>query len=299
MQKIAIEELAEVPHRIPDDIQTLKNWIRLQPHLKARTEDQFLVQFLRGSKYSLEKAKKKIDYFFALKSKCPELFGLTNVDDPDFRRFHNVKSVFVLPNPLKGCGPRIFMSRFTFGPEEFSAPDVLRYGTALNEIAIMSDPYACIYGTIFLLDFDKATIAHLMIFTPSLVKKIIKFFESSLPLRIKGVFIINLSSYALSLFTMLLQYAPEKLRSRIYLCGTDTSVLEEQLPRKYFPVEYGGENGSLDQLCQDFNKVWDEYREYFKQNAEYGTDESLRLGKKIDFDDDLGIGGSFRKLDVD
>lgn len=68
---------------------------------------------------------------------------------------------------------------------------------------------------------------------------------------------------------------------------------------KYFPEEYGGENGNLQLIAQEYNKLWDEYRDYFKQNAEFGTDEHLRPGKPIDFDGLFGMCGSFRKINVD
>ncbi|XP_013105429.2 alpha-tocopherol transfer protein-like isoform X1 [Stomoxys calcitrans] len=299
LQKIANEELGEVPHRISEDLMVLKDWIALQPYLRARTDDQFLIQFLRGCKYSLEKAKNKIDKFYALKSKCPELFSVTNVDECSIRRFHNLGSVISLPIPLNDCGPRIYICRCTFDPRDFYVGDGLRYVTALNEIAMMSDPYTCICGTLYIMDFANSTTAHLMVLTPNIVRNLIQFFEKTIPVRIKAICIINLTPYAHKFCNMMLQYAPEKLKNRIHLCGTDLTELEEYLPRKYLPVEYGGENGSLEQLCKDYNKVWDEYREYFKENAQYGTDERLRVGKKIELDGDLGINGSFRKLDVD
>lgn len=71
------------------------------------------------------------------------------------------------------------------------------------------------------------------------------------------------------------------------------------MPQKYFPQEYGGQNGQLDKISSEFNTKWDEYREYFQNNANYGTIEALRPGNPIDFDDMFGLGGSFRKLDVD
>lgn len=89
-KKVAITELGEVTSRVPEDLQALKDWIKKQPHLRARTDEQFLIQFLRGCKFSLEKAKEKIDNYYALKTKYPELLRVTDVDDPDFRRFHNV-----------------------------------------------------------------------------------------------------------------------------------------------------------------------------------------------------------------
>lgn len=89
LQKVAETELNEVPARIPEDLLALKTWIAKQPHLNARLDDQFLIQFLRGCKYSLERAKTKIDLFFTLKSKFPALFNITDVHDKKFRKLFN------------------------------------------------------------------------------------------------------------------------------------------------------------------------------------------------------------------
>lgn len=85
LQKVANLELGEVPERTPEDLQALKLWIQQQPHLKPCTDDQFLIQFLRGSKYSLERAKEKLDLFYTLKSKYAELFTVCDVDNERFQ----------------------------------------------------------------------------------------------------------------------------------------------------------------------------------------------------------------------
>jgi len=82
LQKVAIEELNEDPARIPDDIEALKTWIKQQPYLKARTDDQFLLAFLRGCKYSLEKAKSKIDKYYTLRTRYPDTFVCNDYTDP-------------------------------------------------------------------------------------------------------------------------------------------------------------------------------------------------------------------------
>lgn len=84
LQKTAAE-LGEVPDRLSDDLAALKEWIHQQPHLRANTDDQFLVAFLRGCKYSLERAKSKIDKYFTFRSKFPEIFCTYDVDDPIFK----------------------------------------------------------------------------------------------------------------------------------------------------------------------------------------------------------------------
>lgn len=82
LQKKAIDELNEVPSRIEEDILALRTWIGKQSHLRARTDDQYLVTFLRGSKYSLERAKEKIDLQFTVRELMPEMFKGRDPTEP-------------------------------------------------------------------------------------------------------------------------------------------------------------------------------------------------------------------------
>lgn len=82
LQEIACRELNEVPERLTKDLNDFKQWIGKQPHLKVRMDDQFLIGFLRGCKYSLEKAKYKIDRYYTLRTKYPDFFTIQNIKDP-------------------------------------------------------------------------------------------------------------------------------------------------------------------------------------------------------------------------
>ncbi|GBP10034.1 hypothetical protein EVAR_73620_1 [Eumeta japonica] len=76
----------------------------------------------------------------------------------------------------------------------------------------------------------------------------------------------------------------EKLKQRNF----DKS--EINIPLKYLPTYMGGENGTTEEHLKDFEKKWLEYENYFKENANYGTNELLRPGKPIDFDGLYGLG---------
>lgn len=80
-------ELNEVPSRIPEDLAALKQWLAKQPHLNPRTDDQFLVGFLRGCKYSLEKTKEKLDSFYTVKTAIPEFFENRDPKDAKLQEY--------------------------------------------------------------------------------------------------------------------------------------------------------------------------------------------------------------------
>ena len=80
---LAEKDLNETPERLADDLKALKEWIRQSPHLRVRTDDQFLVTFLRGCKFSMEKAKQKFDLYHSVRSFMPEV--MMNRDPLDER----------------------------------------------------------------------------------------------------------------------------------------------------------------------------------------------------------------------
>lgn len=82
LQKKAEAELNEVPSRIAEDILALKTWIGKQAHLRARTDDQFLLAFLRGCKYSLERVKEKLDLHFTIRGLMTDVFIGRDPTDP-------------------------------------------------------------------------------------------------------------------------------------------------------------------------------------------------------------------------
>lgn len=89
LQKVAENDLNEVTNRMAKDLEALRIWIEQQPHLNARLDEQFLIQYLRGCKYNFDKATKKIDLFFTLKSKYPEFANVTDVNDKKFKEIHS------------------------------------------------------------------------------------------------------------------------------------------------------------------------------------------------------------------
>lgn len=111
LQKVAGDELHEVPERIQADVDALRSWLSQATHLKSRDDDQFLVTFLRGCKYSLEKAKKKIEMYYIARTGTPEFFSNRDTADKFIQEIINIGAIMPLPVDESKAEPRIILTR--------------------------------------------------------------------------------------------------------------------------------------------------------------------------------------------
>lgn len=216
LAKKAKEELFEEPDRIDSDLQILREWIQKQPHLRCRVDDQFLVMFLRGCKYSLERVKEKLDMFYTVRSLLPEMFA--NRDPNGDKNLQVIKLGVQLPLPLTDGpdGPRILLIRpGVYNADQFHIMEVMQVGTMLNEVLMQEDDNLIVAGQVGILDLANVTMAHFLQFSPQFVKKMTLMSQEASPLRQKGFHYINTPKGFEVVFNMFKSFMSEKNKSRV------------------------------------------------------------------------------------
>uniref|UniRef100_A0A1A9VKQ8 CRAL-TRIO domain-containing protein n=1 Tax=Glossina austeni TaxID=7395 RepID=A0A1A9VKQ8_GLOAU len=214
LQRKATEELNEVPTRIHEDLKALRSWIEQQPHLCADTDDQFLITFLRGCKYSLEKVKKKIDSYYSLKSKFPVPFNITDVANTRFRNIFRLGLFLPLPNPLHDNGPRILYIHGSL-PEIYTVEEAMTVKYLLQDIFMLEDDYAVVNGLIGIIDLKAFTLPYVFQLTPMVLKKLIAYDYEAMPLRAKAVHYINAPKIYSTVCKIFLPMLPQHHQKRI------------------------------------------------------------------------------------
>uniref|UniRef100_A0A1B0G678 Uncharacterized protein n=1 Tax=Glossina morsitans morsitans TaxID=37546 RepID=A0A1B0G678_GLOMM len=63
--------------------------------------------------------------------------------------------------------------------------------------------------------------------------------------------------------------------------------------------DFGGENGSIAEIIDEWDKKLDKHRDNFNKSTQWGVDKKLRIDKAKDYDSMFGVEISFRKLEVD
>lgn len=216
LQAVAKEQLHEEPERINESVEAFREWIKKSPHLKARTDDQFLVTFLRGCKYSLERAKQKFDMFYTLRTHVPEM--MEGRDPHDEKIAAIIKLGVGLPLPLteSPSSPRLMLIRpGAYDAHKFTIQEVMKVSTIVNDILMIEDDNFTIAGQIGVIDLANVTLAHFMQMQPSFVKKMTMFMQDGSPIRQKGIHYINAPKSFEQLFNMFKSFMNEKMQSRV------------------------------------------------------------------------------------
>ncbi|CAH0700727.1 unnamed protein product [Spodoptera exigua] len=297
LAEIAKKELNENPKQIANDLQHLKDWIAKQPHLKARTEDQWLIAFLRGCKFSLERVKKKLDLYYTLRTTAPEITLRIKPTDPKFLEFFRLGTCLILPNPKDKLCPRVLLIRCgRYDPSEHNVGEVMCMLYYLVQIMVLEDDIACVLGIKIVTDYVGVTMSHFVQGTPSMLKKMVAVSQDSMPLRLKGSHHINLPSGVEKVITVIQGFLNEKARQRLRIHKNQEELMED-IPKEVVPPEYGGTGPSIPELTEYWVGKFKQYQDWMKVEEQLGTDESKRLGPPVA--NDFMEEGSFRKLDID
>ncbi|XP_068204372.1 alpha-tocopherol transfer protein-like isoform X8 [Palaemon carinicauda] len=295
----AKDELNEDPERRAADIQHIRDWLKKQPHIKARTDDWTILRFLRGCKFSLEKTKQKIDMFYTCKSMCPEWY--TNRDPQDKKLRAILEMGIFLPLPrIEPSQALIVLGRPSIrDPYSSTMDDAAKAILLMCDLLIEEDEAAIITGIDVLMDSGTMTLAHASQLSLTVIKKAAIVMQEGYPMRPKGLNYINTPAAFDTVFNIFKSFMKEKMKKRVHIHGSDLESLYKQVPKECLPVEYGGTNGTIEEIKDYWLKRVDARRDWLLEDEKYGVDESKRPGKPKTTADLFGIEGSFRKLNID
>ena len=216
LQAIARDELHEEPDKIAENLEAFREWINKSPHLNSRTDDQFLVTFLRGCKYSLERAKQKLDMFYTLRTHMPEMMSGRDPQDEKLAEIIKLGVGLPLPYTETPSSPKLMLFRpGAYDAHRFTIQEVMKVSTMMNDILMIEDDNLIVAGQIGVVDLADVTLAHLIQMQPSFAKKMTMLMQDGSPIRQKGIHYINAPTGFEQLFNLFKSFMNEKMRLRV------------------------------------------------------------------------------------
>ncbi|XP_001357824.1 alpha-tocopherol transfer protein-like [Drosophila pseudoobscura] len=281
-------------------VATLQVWITKSPHLKAPTDEQLILAFLRRCRYSQEETKRRFDNYYSLRSVFPEVLGSRQVDEALLTQLQ--RGVHVIPaRPVSPQGPRVIISPFRqIDPKKSNPREAFKLVFILLELLALECDNASISGLIWVVDARDVTMEQMMQYDPFLLKKAFALVDQCLPLRFVEIHMINMRREGQTIFNFVTKFLPSKLPFK-FVVHKKSEDLYEHIPREAMTIEYGGTNGYQAEALDYWRQRLLDNKDYLARDAQYGTNEKLRVGLASAWSNGElnGMSGSFRKLELD
>ncbi|CAG9861570.1 unnamed protein product [Phyllotreta striolata] len=276
-------------------IRILKEWLKTQKHLPEIPTDNQLEFVLTNCKYSIEKAKTAIDNYYTVRSILPDFFkGHHPVKTDALNRVSKMWNYVPLPK-LTTDMQRLFIMKYLKEEDiPYSVQEATAYEINIFEIRMHED---LAMGNIYIVDAADVSLSHVAKLTPTTIKNYLVILEQFYKSRVTNFHVINHPPVMKSILNTVKMMAKKKIYDRLILHSSLES-LYEYVPRELLPIEYGGEENSVEVLQEFWFQKLRDYEKRFDELEEMTVDESLRPEPLVN-SDILGYYGNFKKIEVD
>ncbi|XP_032466485.1 alpha-tocopherol transfer protein [Phocoena sinus] len=211
--------------------------------------DAFLLRFLRARDFDLDLAWRLLENYYKWRAECPEISA--DLHPRSILGLLKAGYVGVL-RARDPTGSKVLIYRIAhWDPKVFTAYDVFRVSLITSEL-IVQEVETQRNGIKAVFDLEGWQFSHAFQITPSVAKKIAAVLTDSFPLKVRGIHLINEPIIFHAVFSMIKPFLTEKIKERIHMHGDNYKQSLLQHFPDILPVEYGGKEYSMEDICQEW-----------------------------------------------
>lgn len=271
--KKAREELNETPDTRTALLKRFKEMLSEEEDFLPRTDDIYLLRFLRVRKFDLERAYKLMRDHYKFRSKYPDVFPSPSNIEKILRA-----NIFNYLPHRDHMGRAIFLVKMgNWDADEIPYHDFVAAGNIVSEY-VLDNPVTQINGYIGVWDFKGFSLKHFIPFcSPKNIYLLIQLMQDRFPGRFKIAYCVNCHNLVNTAWNLFKPVLKEKFRKRVKILSSDMTVLHQYVDPSILPKEYGGNMPTWS--CDDIVKRVLDKEQYFNYNRKFGyqVKESRKL----------------------
>ncbi|XP_067122681.1 clavesin-1-like isoform X2 [Centruroides vittatus] len=248
------------------ELQEFRTAVLKEEQLKCRSDDIFLLSFLRARKYDRERALKLLKNYYATRKKYTDIFKDLRPSALESFLQMGMMCIKRLEN-----GQVLGLGRVShWDATKVRAIDVARCILLLIDMELNDHPMQ-VNGLYVLIDVKTFSWRHFIQFTPTFIYLLLSSLYQSIPLNYKGVHFVNVNKYLQAVVAMAYPFLPYKLKQRFHIHGSNMEKLHKEIEPKYLNAEFGCELSPFD--ASETNQKLRDIEELFVENEKYWTEE--------------------------
>ncbi|XP_055606774.1 clavesin-1 [Uranotaenia lowii] len=237
--KIARKELREDKAIRDQSLEQMREWIKQNQDIEnVRTDDLFLLKFLRTKKFSVFMAQQMILKYLNLRKIHMNLMSPLDYLSPKLLKL--IDNGYMVVSPVRDKNGRrviIGIAR-NFDPHENDSVEMSRVN-ALTYETLQEDHQNQIVGYVHVGDFKGMTAAHVSCWNPTDFLRMVKWGEQSIPMRHKEIHLVNIPQAVKYVIEAGKSMVSKKMKDRLQVHVTAQDLVKKVDPA-CLPKELGG-----------------------------------------------------------
>ncbi|KAF7281274.1 hypothetical protein GWI33_004895 [Rhynchophorus ferrugineus] len=272
LDRDVLQYIAEVLKETDQDreraLREIRAWLKEEGSwLNARGESKFILPFLRGCKFDVDKTKKKLTNYYVMRRDRPEWFRNRN---PRLQHIQDlIKMGVFLPLKRHHDNKLVVIVRIAaHDPKKYDWNDIFKVGKMILDVVCMEDQRAQIYGVIAIFDLSGLSFGHYRTITPSLMKNAVYAWQNY-HIRPKNLEFVSSPIYINVAINLIKSFMTEKMKQRIKVHFGGTEKAQDIVDKDILPVEFGGENETVEELGEYWLEKLLRYEQWFAEDESY------------------------------
>lgn len=259
-------------------IHALREWVLQQPHfVNCRTDDKFLLRFLRARKYCMSSAQDALDKYLTVRTQYPIFFKCPDIYEESLRDLLAKGYFFPLFEKDSQGRTVVFGLAGALDPRIHKTIDIYR-AFSMSFEALLEDEENQKNGITYILDESGFRLSHLAHVNLRDVQRVMINGEKGWPMRHKNIHWVNVPRYISAIYELALSMFSRKLQSRMFV-HFEVSSLHEHIAPEILPLEFGG-SIPIKEMAAAWIKELEEKRDLLMSHDLMGVDESKRVKKE-------------------
>jgi len=290
---MAEEEYEKNPEISRENINEIRKWLATQPHLPQNVPDQMLILFYHSCYFDMEQTQNCMEVYYTLKTETPEFFANRDVTRPELVNALNVLDYGCFPIRNPNGYQIVYHKLRIFDASKYVFNDGVKLLIMAMDACFKVD--GTCPGYIILFDMRGVRLSHLTRLSISSLRKFFTFIQEGLPIRLKGIHVLNTQSIIDKIMMLIKPFMKKELLSMVHFyTERDLENVYEAIPKQCMIEDYGGQSQSSEKLHAHFVEWMKLMKPLFEQDYQYKVDESKRPKKSK-----KSISTSFKSLDID
>ncbi|KAL3268050.1 hypothetical protein HHI36_007179 [Cryptolaemus montrouzieri] len=270
VQKYAAEVLNETEESRQNAFKEIKEWAASNQYLHVRTEEKYILPFLRCCKFNIERTKEKMKNFYVMRRERSEWFTNRNPNLSQIQQLVKNGSCLILKKTHENHLV-VIIRPTVHDPKRHGMDDVLKCAKMILDIGVMEEELSQVYGVIVIIDMANVSFAHARQLSISRIKHMVYAWQNY-HCRPKKMEFVNAPAYINVVLDVFKSFMSEKLRKRVTVRYDGIASVVNIVDKAILPCDYGGEDGSLEELGRYWNEKLRSYTDWFVEDEQYKAD---------------------------